>query len=41
MSVLNIDNIQYDISLPLSVFYDSITVMRERLAGDPVTRVVG
>ena len=32
---------QYDISLPLSVFYDSITVMRERLAEDPVTRVVG
>jgi len=31
---------KYDISLPLSVFYDSITVMRERL-GDDVTRVVG
>ena len=31
---------KYDISLPLSVFYDSITVMRERLEGQ-VTRVVG
>ena len=31
---------KYDISLPLSVFYDSITVMRERL-GSEVTRVVG
>ena len=31
---------KYDISLPLSVFYDSITVMRERLGND-VTRVVG
>ena len=31
---------KYDISLPLSVFYDSITVMRARL-GDSVTRVVG
>ena len=41
LSVVNPNNIQYDISLPLSVFYDSITVMRERLAGDPVTRVVG
>ena len=41
LSVVNPNNIQYDISLPLSVFYDSITVMRERLAEDPVTRVVG
>ena len=31
---------KYDISLPLSVFYDSITVMKERL-GSEVTRVVG
>jgi len=31
---------KYDISLPLSVFYDSITVMRERLGND-VTRCVG
>jgi len=31
---------KYDISLPLSVFYDSITVMRQRLEGQ-VTRVVG
>ena len=31
---------KYDISLPLSVFYDSITVMKERL-GREVTRVVG
>ena len=31
---------KYDISLPLSVFYDSINVMRERL-GSSVTRVVG
>lgn len=31
---------KYDISLPLSVFYDSITVMKERLGPD-VTRVVG
>ena len=31
---------KYDISLPLSVFYDSITVMKERLGSD-VTRVVG
>jgi len=31
---------KYDISLPLSVFYDSIRVMKERLGSD-VTRVVG
>jgi len=31
---------KYDISLPLDVFYDSITVMKERL-GSSVTRVVG
>jgi len=31
---------KYDISLPLSVFYDSVTVMRERLGG-AATRVVG
>jgi len=31
---------KYDISLPLSVFYDSILVMRERLGSD-VRRVVG
>jgi len=32
---------KYDISLPLSVFYDSVTVMQERLAGLGVTRCVG
>merc|ERR1719242_1711103 len=32
---------KYDISLPLSVFYDSVTVMRERLEGKGATRVVG
>ena len=31
---------KYDISLPMSVFYESILVMKERL-GDDVTRVVG
>merc|ERR1712038_1480680 len=32
---------KYDISLPLSVFYESVTVMRERLEGKGATRVVG
>merc|ERR1712055_635839 len=32
---------KYDISLPLSVFYDSVTVMRERMEGKGATRVVG